>query len=166
MENALNKSSRSQIFFKIGALSNIAKSTGKHLCWSFFLMKVACLKAYNFIKKRFQHRCFPMNIAKFLRALFLQNTCCVCFCLKIRNVFRSIDKSGLRHRYLPVNCTKFFRTAFDKTSLSECFCTCEFPVKLGVLHINYEKDSSSFLGYNAYLPALFEIDKTRAGWLL
>ena len=29
--------------------------------------KVACQKACNFIKKRLQHRCFPVNIAKFLR---------------------------------------------------------------------------------------------------
>ena len=32
--------------------------------------KVADLKAYNFIKKRFQHRCFPVTIAKFLKAFF------------------------------------------------------------------------------------------------
>ena len=30
----------------------------KHLCWSFFL------------KRRTQHRCFPVNIAKFLRTAF------------------------------------------------------------------------------------------------
>ena len=33
----------------------------------------------NFIKKRLQHRCLPVNIANFLRAAFLQNTsnsCC------------------------------------------------------------------------------------------
>ena len=32
--------------------------------------KVAVLQVYNFIKKRFQHRCFPVNIAKFLRTVF------------------------------------------------------------------------------------------------
>ena len=31
-------------------------------------------KACNFIKKRLQHSCFPVNIAKFLRVPFLQNT--------------------------------------------------------------------------------------------
>ena len=34
--------------------------------------KVASLKACNFIKKRLQHRCFPVNIARFLRTA-LQN---------------------------------------------------------------------------------------------
>ena len=39
----------------------------KHLCWS------------NFIKKRLQHRCFPVEYPKFLRTLFLQNTSGGCF---------------------------------------------------------------------------------------
>ena len=50
-----------QRLFKIGVLQNFAISTGKHLCWSLFL---------NFIKKRLQHRRFPVNIAKFLRTAF------------------------------------------------------------------------------------------------
>ena len=32
--------------YEISALNNFAKFTGKHLCWSLFLNKVAC----NFIK--------------------------------------------------------------------------------------------------------------------
>ena len=37
--------------------------------------KVAGLKAYIFIKKRLQHRCFAVNIAKFLRTPILKNVC-------------------------------------------------------------------------------------------
>ena len=33
------------------------------------------MKSYNFIKKRLQHRCFPLNIAKFLRTPTLKNIC-------------------------------------------------------------------------------------------
>ena len=33
--------------------------------------KAAGLKACNFIKKRLQHRCFPVNFAKFLRIPFV-----------------------------------------------------------------------------------------------
>ena len=33
------------------------------------------LKAYNFIKKRLRHRCFPVNIAKFLSTPILKNIC-------------------------------------------------------------------------------------------
>ena len=57
-----------------GVLTNLAKFTAKHLCQSLFFNKVAGLEAYNFIKKRHWHRCFPVNFAKFLRTPFLQNT--------------------------------------------------------------------------------------------
>ena len=40
----------------------------------FLFNKVAVLKAYNFIKKRLQHRCFPVNIAKILRTAFFKRT--------------------------------------------------------------------------------------------
>ena len=42
----------------------------KHLCWSFFLIK---LQASKFIEKRFQHGCFPLHVKKFLRAPILKN---------------------------------------------------------------------------------------------
>ena len=34
-----------------------------------------CFQACNFIKKRLQHSCFPVNIAKFLRTPILKNIC-------------------------------------------------------------------------------------------
>ena len=54
--------SHSQMFYKIDAYKNLAIFTGKHLCWSFFLKK--------FVKKRLQHRCFSVNIAKCLSTAF------------------------------------------------------------------------------------------------
>ena len=63
----LLRSSHSQMLFKISAL-NFANFTGKCLCWFLFLIK---LQAFNFIKKSFQHRCFPVKPAKFLRTPFL-----------------------------------------------------------------------------------------------
>ena len=54
-----SRSSRSQIYFKIGVLKNFAMFTGKRLCWSLFLIKIQAF------------RCFPVNIAKLLRAAFL-----------------------------------------------------------------------------------------------
>ena len=50
------KSSLCETFFKIGVLKNFAIFTGKHLCWSLFLMKMQAF------------RCFLVNIAIFLRA--------------------------------------------------------------------------------------------------
>ena len=49
----ISRSSRSQVFFKIGALKNFA------IFW---------------IKKRLQHRCFPVNIGQFLRQRFYRTS--------------------------------------------------------------------------------------------
>ena len=35
--------------------------------------KIAGIQAYNFIKGRFQHMCFPVEILKFLRTHILKN---------------------------------------------------------------------------------------------
>ena len=48
------RSSYRSCFMKKAALKNLAIFTGK-------------LQACNFIKNRLQYRCFPLNIAKFLR---------------------------------------------------------------------------------------------------
>ena len=53
-------------------LTFFAKFTGRHLCWRLFLKNL--LPSSNFFKKRLQHRCFPVNFMKLLRAPFLQNT--------------------------------------------------------------------------------------------
>ena len=78
------------MFLKIGVLKSYVIFTGKHLCWSFFFNKVAGLvleslfnkvrktllkrdsnlRPATLLKKRLQHRCFPVNIAKFLRTAF------------------------------------------------------------------------------------------------
>ena len=43
-----------------GVLKNFSVFTGKRLCWSLF----AGLQGCNFIKKRLQHRRFPVNICE------------------------------------------------------------------------------------------------------
>ena len=45
----------------------------------FLSNKATGLKAGNFIEKGLQHRCFSVNLAKFLRTAFLQNTSGGCF---------------------------------------------------------------------------------------
>ena len=42
----------------------------ENTCAGVFFNKVAGCKACNFIKKRLQHRCFPVNIAKLLGKTF------------------------------------------------------------------------------------------------
>ena len=51
-------------------LKSFGKLTRTHVCQSFFLDKVAHHPACNFIKKGFQHRCFTVNFAKFLKTLW------------------------------------------------------------------------------------------------
>ena len=52
------------MFCKMDVLKDFAIITGKHLCWSLFFNKVTSLKVSNFIRKRHQHSCFPVNITK------------------------------------------------------------------------------------------------------
>ena len=46
-------------------LKNFKIFTGKHLCWSPFLIKLK-EKEHNFFEKRLQHRCVPVNIMEYL----------------------------------------------------------------------------------------------------
>ena len=73
------RSSRQQMFFKIGILK-IFEKFRKHLQQSLFFNKVAGLHSSNLIEKRLWHRCFAMNFPKILRIPFLQNTCRGFFC--------------------------------------------------------------------------------------
>ena len=72
-------SSCPQMFFKIGVLKNFANFTGKHLCWSLFLIKFQTLRPATLLK-RDSRQVFSCTISKFLRALFLKNTSGGCFC--------------------------------------------------------------------------------------
>ena len=65
-----SRSSRLQMFFKIGAFKSFAKFTGKHLCWSLFLKKLAGSRPATLLK-RLQHRCFPVRFTKLLKTPFL-----------------------------------------------------------------------------------------------
>ena len=71
----ISKRYNEQVFNKKAALKNFAIFTEKHLPSSLFLNKNVGLQSWNFIKKRLQHRFFPVNIAKFLRTPVLENIC-------------------------------------------------------------------------------------------
>ena len=73
------RSSHQRCSIKQTALENFAIFTGKHLCRSLFFVKVASLRPETLFKKRLQHRCFLVNIKKFLRAPILKNICECCF---------------------------------------------------------------------------------------
>ena len=68
------RSSHQRCFIKKAILKNFAIFTRTPMLESLF-NKAADLQICNFIKKRFQHRCFPVIIEKFLRIPILKNIC-------------------------------------------------------------------------------------------
>ena len=64
-----DRSSHRRCSVRKNVVRNFAKFTGNHLCQVLFMSGPK-----NLIKKRLWHRCFPVNVAKFLRTAFLQKT--------------------------------------------------------------------------------------------
>ena len=56
-------------------------------------------KPCNIIKKRLQHRCFPLNIAKFLKTAFLEDTSGGCFWFFVFNLKKRITKKPVEGRH-------------------------------------------------------------------
>ena len=65
----ISRSSRSQMFFKIGTFANCAIFTGKHLCWSFSLIKLLVFRPATLLKR-------DSNADVFL--CMLRNVCAYC----------------------------------------------------------------------------------------
>ena len=64
-----NKSILLQMFFKICLHKNFANFTGKHQCWSAFLMKLQLWRSAMLLRSaRLHHRFFPVNL--FLKTPF------------------------------------------------------------------------------------------------
>ena len=60
----------SQVLFKIGFQKNFAKFTAKQLRLSLFCNKVVGFQPTVALKKRLRHRCFSVNLVKFLITRF------------------------------------------------------------------------------------------------
>ena len=71
MDTITCRSSHRRCSVEKGALKNFANFTGVYLCWSVFLIKFV----KYFVKKRLQHMCFLMKLAKLLRRSILKNIC-------------------------------------------------------------------------------------------
>ena len=103
--------------------------------------KVVKLKPWNFIKKRLQHRCFPVNIATYLKTPILKNTC-KWLLLKISY----FDQPWSEHGSM-IRCRRsqvlYKKICFEK----RCLSICNFTKKrllhrcfLGILQNFIEKD--------------------------
>ena len=63
-----------QVFCKKAALKTYAELTGKHLCWSLFLIKFQGFRLVILLKRDSETGvCFPANLLKFLRTPILEN---------------------------------------------------------------------------------------------
>ena len=86
-----------QMFFIIGVLVNFPIFTRKCLCWSPFLIQLEAWRPATSIKKIPQHKCFSVNITKFLRKVFLWNSFFIAFLwlpLNMVEEFLRISNSG------------------------------------------------------------------------
>ena len=93
---AIIRSSRLVVFCKKGILTKFAKFTRKHLRQGLVFNEAADLE-FNFNeKKRFWHRCFIVNFARFLITTLLKKPLDGCFC---RNPFR-LFKNDVTHIFL------------------------------------------------------------------
>ena len=90
----MSRNSHWRFSIKKAVLKNFAMFIGKNLSWSVFLVKL------------FQHGCFPVNIAKFLRTPVLKN---IWEWLLLKVVFKSNEEqhllvftrwNGLRYNYV------------------------------------------------------------------
>ena len=129
MLNIKHRSTRSQMFFKIGAVKNFSNFTGKLLLW----------------EKKLQHSCFPLKFAKLLECLFLQNISGGCFCKHsfIELIYTSIF-------FLPFNMFLKIRVS----SLLQPFCHVLFLLLLEENHNSVSKVSafaSSLRPFPAFL---------------
>ena len=68
-----------EVFYEKGVLRNFKKITGKHPCQSLFFNKVAGLRSATLLEKILWHRCFPVNLVKFLRTPFYGTPLNDCF---------------------------------------------------------------------------------------
>ena len=108
------KSSRSQMFFKIGVFKNFKIFTGKHLCWSLFLLKLQAFRqpAVVFCKKG-----VLKNFANFTG----KHLCWSLFLILFQASTLQLFKKRLQHRGFPVKFAKFLEHLIWRTSANDCF---------------------------------------------
>ena len=82
-----------QMFYKIVVLKNFANSTGKHLCWSLFLKKVAGWRPATLLKRDSDTSVFLRISQFFLKTPFYRTPPGDCFC----NVTASSKMSFFHH---------------------------------------------------------------------
>ena len=103
------------MLFKTGVLKKFS---------SLFLIKLGPWRLAFLLKKRFQHRCFPVNIAKFLRTAFLWNTFCSLYFYVMIEFFGRLWVQNWRVSYFLYYCFVFLHNSSIRIGSPYLFRTC------------------------------------------
>ena len=119
------------------------------MCWSLLLTKLQAWRPAFLLKKRFQHRCFLLNIAKFLRTafgtLFVHHTFPKCYVMI--EFFGRIWLQNWNFSYFLYHCFVFLHNSIVRIGSPWLFCIC-FHTKIFSkykLCTHYNVGSSTFL---------------------
>ena len=126
------------MLYKKAVFENFSIFTGKHLYWSFFLIKLQAWRPATSLKRESQHKSFPIIIAKFLKTLFWRKSANDCFCFSVllfidnhcvksvqmRSFFWSVF-SSIRAEYGKMRCRN---TDQKKLRIWTLFTQCNFTL--------------------------------------
>ena len=127
-------------------LGNFAKFTGKHLCQSLFLNKVAGLKLATILKKRLWNSCFPVNFGRIFKTTFFYRVRPIAASdFFISTQFRAYSKPYEANKLIPniVNAWKPL-TLSEKSSVFLACCGSEYAygVRFMIILIGVNMQSS------------------------
>ena len=103
-------------------VKNFANITGKHLCWSLFLIKLQVCRPTNFIKRRLQHRYFSCQNSGIFKSTYFKEH------LKNKEHLPTAAScvSEAKYAYV-INCQTRWNQLYISTIVSEkcsCFVLC------------------------------------------
>ena len=127
--------------------------TKKHLWLSLFLIKLGPWRSEFLLKKGFQRKCFPANIATFLRTAFLWNFFCSLYFYVMIGFFGCFWVIDLFH----ISCTIAlfsFITLVLESGIHSYFLLVFIPKFL--VNITFARTSTS-------APALFWLNRSKPG---
>ena len=113
------RSSRSQMFFKIGVLKSFSIFAKKHLCSSFFFNKAEGLKACIFIKK-----VFSCEYCKIFKNSLLVETFSSLYFYVMIEFFGRLWVQNWRVSYFLYYCFVFLHNSSVRIRRAELFRTC------------------------------------------
>ena len=109
------RSSRLEMFLKIGVLKNFAIFTGKYLCWSLFLINIQTWRPATLLKRDANIAVFLWNLRSFYEHSFSQNTSSGCFSEYLMNsLFIAFENDEWCH----------FEVRSGSLALASFYCVC------------------------------------------